>query len=187
MKMMFWGLLLLFFDFNLQLPPHVLSLLPDFVGTALIYMGMGKVAECSVYAKARIWPKAGSFYLALIWALNLLGMYTNPTLTLVLDTGAAVLELIVTYRMAQGVEELEAIHECDMYSRSLMTAWKVLVLWVVLVRVTAMLGVALLAVVALLASFVFMIYFMFRFHKSRKAYEECLRWKEEDHEASDLL
>jgi len=45
----------------------------------------------------------------------------------------------------------------------------------------------LLATLALLASFVCIIYFIFRFHKSRKAYAECLCRKEENRETSNLL
>lgn len=180
MKLIFWGLIFLFFDFNLNFGASSISLLPAFVGYALIRTGMGRVTECERYGKARSWMLAGIAYSAVVWVLNLLGMPAGSALGFVLGVAGGVFLLVATWQIAKGVAELEGVCRYDLYAKPLMTAWTVLLIWVILVRVTAWLGIELLAMIALLASFVFMIYYIVRFHKSRKAYEERAGWQEGD-------
>ena len=180
MKLIFWGLIFLFFDFNLNFGASSISLLPAFVGFALIRKGMGTVTECERYGKAQPWMLAGIACSAVVWVLNLLGTPDGSVLGFVLGVVSGAFQLVATWQIAKGVAELEDVYQYDLYAKPLMTAWTVLLIWVILVRVTAWLGIDVLAMLALLASFVFMIYYIVRFHKSRKAYEERAGWQEGD-------
>ena len=183
MKLIFWGLIFLFFDFKLNFGSSSISLLPTFAGYALICSGMGRVEECETYAKSRTWVIAGIVYSAVMWVLNCVGAQFDAMVSLLLSLVSSVLQLVTTYRIAAGVCELERVCKYDLYGRSLKTAWIVLLVWTVLVQATAWLGIVALAVVALVAAMVFMVYYIFRFHKSRKAYEEQAGWPEETYEA----
>ena len=180
MKLIFWGLIFLFFDFNINIGRSTISFLPTFVGYALIYSGMGRVNGCETYTGARPWATAGIICSAIIWCANCLGILMGTEISFVLSIVSSLLQLVVTYKIARGVRELEEALKYDLYGKSLMTAWIVLLIWIVLVRVVSVLGMEMFALIALVASMVFMVYYVFRFHKSRKAYEDRMSWPEEE-------
>ena len=183
MKLIFWGLIFLFFDFNLNFGSSSISILPDFAGYALIWKGMKQV-ECGAYITARPWVCGGIIYSAIVWVLNCLGIMAHLTTTalfaILFGVAGTLIELGVLYWITKGVCELEQVLEYDLYGKPLKTAWIVLLIWLVLVQVTSLLVMPAIAVIALIASFVFMIYYLVRFHKSRKAYEERISWPEEE-------
>lgn len=170
MKLIFWGLFFLLFDFELNFGSSTVSILPTFVGYAMIFVGMGRVAECEAYARTRSWAAAGIVFSAVVWLLNCLGV-SYAVLVIVFTIIGTVLQLFVTYEIAKGIRELEGIHGYDMYGKSLMSAWIVLLVWRILTQVTIM---PMFAMIAMLASLIFTIYYIVRFHKSRKAYAECI-------------
>lgn len=183
MKLIFWGLFFLFFDFNLNFGSSSISVLPEFVGYALILKGMKQV-ECGAYLTARPWVCAGIIYSAIVWVLNCLGIMAQLTtmavFAILFAVAGSLLKLGVVYWITKGVCELEESLEYNLYGKSLKTAWIVLLVWIVLVQVTSLLAMAAFALIALIASMIFMIYYLVCFHKSRKAYEERTSWPEEE-------
>lgn len=182
MKLIFWGLIFLFFDINLNFGSSTISILPEFVGYALILKGMKRV-DCGAYLTARPWVDVGIIYSAIVWVLNCLGILAQLTtmavFAILFAIAGSLLKLGVVYWITKGICELEESLEYNLSGKSLKTAWIVLAVWVVLVQVTSLLQMAAFALIALIASVIFMIYYLICFHKSRKAYEERISWPEE--------
>lgn len=182
MKLIFWGLILVFFDFHLNIGACSISLLPAFVGYILIGKGM-KSVDCGAYVTARPWVTAGIIYSAIVWVLNCLGVMTQLTtmalFAVLFAVGGTVILMGVLHRITGGICEIEQVHGWDLQGRALKTAWTVTAVWVVLMHLTSLLGMAALAVVALIAAYAFEVYYLFRYHKSRKAYEDYEACREE--------
>ena len=163
MNKIFWGLLFLFFDFNI----NGISILPAFVGYLLIYFGM---KECnreydaiSAYAKARPWAIVATVWSAVFWL---------PLLDLgyILSAVGMVLRLVVTYFIVEGVEQLEHTQGTNMNSARLRTAWYVTLVCSIVIY---LMGIALsgLAVVAMIVWAVAAVVYLVAFYKSKKALE----------------
>lgn len=179
MKLIFWGLFLVFFDFYLNIDACSISVLPGFVGYWLIRRGMGQV-DCGAYIRANPWVIAGIIYSAIVWVLNCIGLMKGSVVEVLSVIIGPVVQLVVLYWVTGGIRELEDVHGWDLYGRSLKTAWIMVAVWVVLSRLMNVLGVAPLAVLAWIVSFAFMLYYIFRFHKSRRAFEEYEACREEE-------
>lgn len=161
MNKIFWGLLFLFFDFNI----NEISILPAFVGYLLICFGM---KECNreyeaipAYVKAQPWVIVAIVWSAVFW-LPLL----NPGYFL--GVVGMVLRLVVTYFIMQGVEQLEHTQETDLNSARLRTAWYVTLVCSIVIY---LMGIALsgLAVVAMIIWAVAAIIYVVAFYQCKKA------------------
>ena len=179
MKLIFWGLVLVFFDFNLNIGACSVSVLPGFVGYWLIRRGMGQV-DCDAYIRANPWVIAGIIYSAIVWVLNCIGLLKGSVVEILSIVIEPVIQLVVLHRITKGICELEDTHGWDLYGRSLKTAWLMVAVWTVLSRLMNVLGVASLAVLALLVTYAFVLYYIFRFHKSRRAFEDYEACREEE-------
>ena len=163
MNKIFWGLLFLFFDINI----NQISILPAFVGYLLIYFGMKeynvRYGAVEAYTKARPWVIAATVWAALFW-LPLL----NPGYLSVIGTA---LQLVVTYFIMQGVEQMERVWERDLNSSRLRTAWYITLVCLIVTYLAGILAAGL-AVIAMIVWFVAAIIYLVAFYRCKKALEQ---------------
>lgn len=159
MNKIFWGLLFLFFDFNI----NEISILPAFVGYILIYLGMKEYEETPAFAKARPWVIASIVWAAIFW-LPLL----NPGYLSVIGTA---LQLVVTYFIVLGVEQLEQARELDLNASRLRTAWYITLVCLIVTYLAGILAAGL-AVIAMIVWFVAAIIYLVAFYRCKKALEQ---------------
>lgn len=160
MNKIFWGLLFLFFDINI----NEISILPAFVGYLLIYFGMKEYnrehSEIPAYTKARPWVIAATVWAALFW-LPLL----KPGYLSVIGTA---LQLVVTYFIMRGVEQIESIREINLNSSRLRTAWYITLVCLIVTHLVSLLAAGL-AVIAMIIWFVAAIVYIIAFYRCKKA------------------
>ena len=163
MNKIFWGLLFLFFNINI----NQVSILPSFVGYLLIYFGMKEYnteqGEVPAFSTAKPWVIAATVWSALFW-LPLL----NPGYLNVIGTA---LQLAVTYLIMQGVEQIEPVREIDLNSARLRKAWYVTLVCLIAAWFLGLMEAGL-AVVAIIAGLIAAIVYIVAFYQCKKALEQ---------------
>ena len=171
MKKMFWGVLFLFIDINLGR----LCVTPAWAGYLLIWSGLGEVPECGVFQSIRTLTVGAAVFHLLIWLKNLLGIYISaPFAEAVLTAVGLCLQLLITYRIVEGVRELEAIYNHAMESDGLLAVWKVMLAGIVVAYAVNFIF-PVLATVSMLITIAAGIYYAVKFWQAAKAYEKAVR------------
>ncbi len=163
MNKIFWGLLFLFFDINI----NEVSILPAFVGYLLIYFGMKEYnrehSEVPAYHKAQPWIIAATVWAAIFWLPLLKAGYLS-----IIGTA---LQLVVTYFILQGVEQMEPVWARDLNSSRLRTAWYITLVCLIITYLANILATGL-AVVAMIVWFIAAIVYIVAFYQCKKALEQ---------------
>lgn len=157
MNKIFWGLLFLMFDINIG----SVSIIPDFIGYILIYLGMKEMGAEQTFSKAKPWMIASVIFAVVFW-FPLWGEGISVLAMLV----GTVLHLTVTNYIVLAVDE-RANGNVD--TAGLHKAWTVMAVCQVLSVLLIWLGW--LAVIAAIISFVAAIVFVVSFHGCKKQLE----------------
>jgi len=189
MRRIFWGLIFVFFNLNINLGNSTISFLPAFVGYALIVSGMKQV-PCGAYMIGRTWACVGTVYNAVFWVLNCLGIINYLSsmglFAVSFTLAGTILQLGTLHWITKGICELEETEERTLSGDRLKNTWVALLVCAIAALVTSLLGLAVIAAVGHIASFIAMICYLVRFHASRKEYEGRPEKTEEDnYEPSD--
>ena len=156
------GLALLFFDYDLSFGTALIGVIPDWLGYLLIYFGLRKIRECRLYTAARRVAVCAAVYSLAAWLADLVGLtaWETPLPTILLVLSAAV-QLLVTFLITRGIQELESSQEIKVGGKRLMIAWLVTaaatVLFYLLIPLSALGLVG--AAVSLVAEIVFLVFF----------------------------
>lgn len=170
MKKMFWGLLFLFIDINLGR----LCVTPAWAGYLLIWSGLGEVPESKVFQNIRGLAVGAAVFSVLMWLKQLFAFSVSaPFVETVLTVAGVCLQLLITYRIVEGVRELEAVYNRDMRSAGLLAGWKVM-LGGIIAAYALIFFVPGLALVGLVLTFAAAIYYAVAFWEASQAYEEAV-------------
>lgn len=127
MKYLFVGLLCILLDVNLNLGDVVLTLPPDFLGYIFLYMGLEELAaESPVLARAKPWALGLGIFALVAWVLTALPLSIGEGLTLLymaLPLVDAVGLLYLTFRIVEGIQEMERGSGADLNGRNLFRNW----------------------------------------------------------------
>lgn len=116
------GLIFLYVDIRV----YTVSVLPAFVGYLLLLAGMRSVPSCRSFEQGCPDAVIGAVYSGIVWLMGLLGMELTGFAALVMGLISLVLQMLVTYRLSRGMEEMENTTGLAMESDKLMTAWIIL-------------------------------------------------------------
>ena len=144
MKYLFYGLLLLFFDINLNLGFSIINVLPDFVGYALIAYGMSRVADCKTYQRSRGLVKIAVAVDVVLWLIAIFGLQSNWVIGSICSVVSILFKLMVTWKIVLGVQEMELLHQMDLNGAKLKRIWQMELCFTIGACLTGMLGMALL-------------------------------------------
>lgn len=113
MRQIFWGMLFLFLDFNLNLGSSSIGLIPDFAGCIFLIRGLDALAGESVrFVQARPWAVATAAYTGITWTLDLLGIHLG-IFSLVLGLGNLALCVYLSWLIVQGILQTEQSKGCQ--------------------------------------------------------------------------
>ncbi len=170
MDSVFYGLVLLFFNFEI----NGIDVLPDFIGYYLMFRGLKELSsESRHFAEMKPWAAAMAVISAILFVTGLVGL---PLGSLPVRIGVTVAHLFILYRLILGVQELEGRLGAPMEGALLLRRWKNICIVsaanFLLVSVQSFRPVRLGIVVMILAltSFVLYVLFLMAFHRSRQAY-----------------
>ena len=179
MKLIFWGLLLDFLDFNLTLNGFSIDILPDFVGWLLVLFGARRMREENERF-ARMQPAAG-----VLFAVYLLSFLLQPfgpvdlddsllavALALAVDLVFFVLYAYVLWQLVRAMQEMEERYGRAFGAHSMRTAVIVILVGMLLaprvVRLPFGFALALLLLIGAFAAFLVLLVLLWR---AAKAYD----------------
>ncbi|MBQ7942572.1 MAG: hypothetical protein IJ326_00750 [Lachnospiraceae bacterium] len=166
------GLLFGLIDFNITVGNCVLGLLPDFIGYNVIRKGAEELEDKSEYFKM-IQPIAKVMFIvtAVRYALDALGLYAILGFVgTLIDFAIMIVMFVVTYRIVQGVEEIEKNYKISLVGDIMRQAWWIRTACTVFAYVA--LFIPMLLSVAVIASIVSGVWFLIVFLQSKRLYVE---------------
>lgn len=174
MKKIFIGLLFVLLDFNLTVGSSVIGLIPDFVGGIFMLKGADELADKSdCLAKAHPWMIGYIVYSGVLYALDLLGFSASlGWLGVLLSVVGMVLMLCITYRIVQGVCEMENRFGAKLNGAELKAIWTPLAIVEVVGYIGVIVPIVLIICVAI--AFILSIIFLVRFNTAKKLYEALI-------------
>ena len=172
MDKIFWGFLLLFIDFKLNLGSCTINLLPGWLGYLFLLQGATQMLpESELFEKVRPWCTGMMIYNGALWVMDILGtdielIWVNVLLMLISVLG----QLYVSYLFIRALMNVEQHREADLQCAYLDKVWRVVAGADVLSIV--MLIIPVFAIISVLVAFVAGIFFLVAVHRTRKAYRE---------------
>ncbi len=182
MKLIFWGLLLDFLDFNLTLNGFSIDILPDFVGWLLVLFGARRMREENERF-ARMQPAAGvlfavyllSFLLQPFGSVDLGDSLPAAALALAVNLVFFALYAYVLWQLVRAMQEMEERYGRSFGAHGMRTAVIVILVGMLLaprvVRLPFGFALALLLLIGAFAAFLVLLVLLWR---AAKAYD-CLR------------
>lgn len=170
----FWGFLLVFLDFSLNLHGHEIGLLPDFVGFLLIFRSANRMSGYSVrFSQLTRLSRAMLAFSAFLYVLDLLGSSAKlGMLGHVLALGCSVGGLFAAFLFTQALFDLQALRSIELHARALHSAWSLLAVCQMVSYLFLM--HVLLSTVLALACFGAGIYYLYRLSRCCRAYADAV-------------
>ena len=162
MSKIFGGFLLIFLEYNITKGNIVLGLLPDFVGYLCIVAGLCDVVTDGTYfRKARLFAILMSFYSAVVYILNLVGIAGKwQILSWTLSIITTLATLGISYLIVKGLKEAEQKYKAKLSSKSIFICWVIMAAFQLLTILALWVPVLVLMVVPnFLATIVFLVMF----------------------------
>lgn len=135
MQKLFWGIILVFLNFNLDLGNVRIGLIPNFIGYYLLAKGLAELADKSMrFQKCIPYAKGATIYAAILYAMDLFAV-TNSLggFIYVLSIASMALALYISYQIIMGIKDIETQCGLALGGDSLKTTWIVLAVLNVLV------------------------------------------------------
>lgn len=169
MSDIFVGLILLFFNFNLNLGASSIGLLPSFVGAYLIWKGTRELAaESETMRELDTVLKVAIGVHAVIWVCNFFGMTRGKELELkAVDVVLQLLNLFILHQLTGGMEDLEKLRGVDMRVEMLKRWWLIIFTFSVL---NVFSGWPFMSVFCTIGWFVALLGYLIYFSDAKKAY-----------------
>ena len=172
MNKLFFGLLLIYLDVNINIDSHTLNLLPDWAGYCLLFSGLLDLAgESEKFTKAKPLCLDMAVYTGVLWVLNLVvGSASLGIFDWILSLAATAVSLYILYLIVSAIGDIETSRAVSIGQPKLMSAWKVMAVAYGAAQVLTILVA--LAVICLIVGFVATVVFMVYFNNTRKAYNQ---------------
>ena len=172
MQNIFWGMLLVFLDFNINLGDATIGLLPDFAGYILMIKGLEEMAlESPLFEKARPWATALAVSTGVLYAMDFLAMSVQLRfLGWIMGMAALIASLVISRWILRGILEIEVNRRFRLQASQLEQLWKPLA---IVQLVAAAFGwFPLIGGICALAAFVMGICYLVAFHRTKDLYLE---------------
>ncbi len=170
MAKIFWGFLLIFLDFNLNLGSSQIGLIPDFAGYLVLIGGLTEMAEESpLFAKVKPYAAGMAVYTGILYVMDLMGISASlGALSYLFAIVSIAVSLYISYHIVLGVKEMEETYRAFLGGDALKSAWKLLALFQIATYVLLLFPAA--AVICIIVVFIMAIRFLIAFSKSKSLY-----------------
>lgn len=166
MKTIFWGLLITWLHFNLNIGAMQIELLPSAVGWYYVLKGLSELPPCSARDNAEGPVKVMIGLSAALWCMQLVGGLGIFDGAVALISGFC--ELYTLWMLIQTVRAIEAIVSHSMPADTLSAVWRACLLCTILTYIPF------LTAICALVAFGCKIALIYWFWQAAKAYEEAM-------------
>lgn len=171
MKKLFIGLILILFDFNFTIGNCIIGITPDFIGFLLIYKGFKEISPYTlIYEQTEKYSIIMIIFACVMYFGDLIGLvYICDILVFFMRIIYSIGKLFITYRMVQGIIDIERKNNAQLGGKSLNLLWicKAGVLFTSCLGYFAPAFAILFGIIGLIVSIAFTAYF----YSAMKAFE----------------
>lgn len=195
MKLIFWGLVLSFFNFNLEVGGSIIGLLPDFLGYILIWRGAGQILVQSRWLEKLRGPAVFmAFITGADYLMNLFGIiivHEIAIIFLLIGIIGTVVRVYILYCLTKAVGDIGETLDVYLCADKLHKAWVVIAICqavdvLCLLMIAAAPDLATIAsMMSVIASFVGYLWYLIVFYSSRKFYGNEMMYRARRGEAQD--
>ena len=175
MNSIFIGMIFIFLDFNLTFNNVIVGLIPDFIGYIYIYKG---AKELSVYSErfeeTYTYIVVMGIYSAVVYLLRLTGITASlgMPITYILNLIVCIMSLVISYKIVQGIADIEIVTSSELNYEKLNSSWKILAVFSIAACVLSIIpGINIFCAIV---SFVAGVYYLFVFNTSKRLFNENL-------------
>lgn len=172
MRTIFYGLIFIYLNFQLNLGDSTIGLIPSFAGYWLMLKGLTDLSDESEHF-VRLQPIAFGMgiYTLVLYILDLIGFTNNTGLpAMLLGLVGIALSLYMSYYLVQGVREMEQSYAADLNGEQLQSRW--IYLAVTMVAANLLFWLPYVNLAAILVATVFVVLFLVAFYRSMTFYED---------------
>ena len=164
------GMLFVFLDIPLELGSATLELLPDFVGYLLMMKGLRELSvESTVFQRGETVALVMAVIHGVHWLMDFFAASVQAELyAWLVGLVVTVLDLVLTYWVVKGVEDMERRYHWVLQAGKLRSMW--LVQLVLTILCTLLNWLPLVGTVCVIASFVVAVCFLVAMNDTRKRY-----------------
>lgn len=170
------GYLFVFLNINLTINGHVVDLLPGFAGYLLICSGLKELSvESQKFAEIRPAAAGMGIYTGILFLADLSGIVVNMGIFMwLLNLVTAAVSLYLSWRIIDGIMDLEEKYQADLRSQPLLSAWKAMAVLQILAMFLIWIPFA--AIIAVILLVIMTTVYLVAFNNTRKQYE-ALQWE----------
>lgn len=173
MNNIFIGMLLVFLNFNLDIGPSRIGLIPNFLGYVFMLKGITELSTLSKrFLKVEPLTKAIAIYSGICYAMDTFGITSmlGELLAFILGLLTTIFSLIISHGIVMGILDIELTKAQNLNANNLYSTWRLLAGFSL---VTFLLYfIPLLAVISIIAGFIVGIYYLFVFNQTKKLFYE---------------
>lgn len=171
MQNIFYGMLLSFLNFDLNIGDCKIGLIPDCLGYILMIKGINELMiEGSHFKKIKPYIELMVVYTSFLYIADLLNIRNqiNEILTITVGIIFTIISLYIVYSIIKGITDIEHKYKCNLKSGILYSLWKARVVFVILGYVATLTSVG--VVIIIIIGFIINIYFLVEFNHSKNLY-----------------
>ena len=174
MNRIFFGLLLVFINFNLDIGASRIGLVPDFLGYIFMLRGTAELIQYSSrFEKTRPYITAMIGYTLILYVLDLFGfsrMGGVGIIGVLLGFASLCASLYISFNIVMGVKDIEIMRAQDLNGDKLLSIWKLQA--VMLAAVHFLIIIPPLAIICMLTGFLVTVYFLVVFYRTKGLFYE---------------
>lgn len=187
MKLIFWGLILSFFNFNITTSVNLIGLLPDFIGYLLILRGCRQLMPSVWLEKLRGPAVFMIFVTGVEYFFNLLGiviMHEIVIIFVLLGIMGTVVRIYILYCLTRAVKDISGQLDVYLGGDKLHKAWLVIAICQAVDIFCLLLSAAtpdfatLASYMAMIVSLVGYVWYLVVFYNCRKFYDNEIIYRE---------
>lgn len=174
MNHLFFGMLLVLLDIQINAGRCTLGLLPDFAGYLLIAKGLAEMTAASgKFAKARPWAIGMAVYTGALYVMDLFAAsFRLRLLSWCLGLAATAAGLVITYWIVTGILELEAALNRELQGQKLKFLWTCMAVVSSVCYLCSWIPVV--GIIGGIGSILISICFLAAFYKTKTLYEKAM-------------
>ena len=158
------GLLLITFNYGIQIGPTEIGIIPDFLGYWLMFNGVASLEEKSpLFASARFSVFVTMIASVVVYVIRALGLHTVLGIVMwLVDFAMAALSIWVTHNIVISMADVEKRYKVSLVADIMNQAWGIRAAFVVMANVAVFVPMAsgILNVIAVLTGLWFIIVFL---------------------------
>lgn len=176
MRKIFFGVLFIHLNFNLNLGGYIINLIPNFVGYILLVQGLKEImneTKVEVFEKTIPFCIGMGIYTGIIYLMNLFQISAYVWLTVILEIANFAVSFYILYSIIGVIRNIEIRYMIELNQAALYSIWK----WMLINQIIFYVFLSFFGILVLLCTIIYLvltILFLIKLYTTKNLYEAFL-------------